>query len=293
MTAVVVRDGEIVPPDAAHVSVFDRGFLYGDSVYEVVRTYGGRPFALGEHLDRLERSAAMIGMSLPIPKRMFAEEVRLGLDAAGNAESYVRIVVTRGGGPVGLDPALAVGALRVVLVLPLPVQAAANYGSGVAVAIVRPGPRAGLLPVSDAGTAKTGNYLPNVLALRDAKARGAYEAFLVDADGRVLEGSSSNVFCVKAERIRTPPPSIGILEGITRRHVIRVARARGHEVLEGDVRVLDLFSADEVFLTSSLREVVPVTRIDDQPVGEGTPGKMAKELLAAFRESAAREAARQ
>jgi branched-chain amino acid aminotransferase len=168
------------------------------------------------------------------------------------------------------------------------VQPASNYAEGVTVALIQPGPRAGLLPVGELGTAKTGNYLPNVLAVRDARARGAYEAFLVDPAGHVWEGASSNVFCVKDGRIRTPPLSTGILEGITRRHVLRIAQVRGHEGVEADVSVDDLFRSDEVFLTSTLREVVPVTRIDGHSIGDGRPGPVARELLAAFREEVSR-----
>lgn len=286
--SAVVQNGEIVSPETATVSVFDRGFLYGDSVYEVVRTYGGKPFALAEHLERLERSAAMIGLTLPVDRETFAEEVRRGFEAAKEPEAYVRIVVTRGAGPIGLDPALADTPLRVVIVLPLPQQPAAQYEEGVSVILVRPGPRAGLLPVSVSGTAKTGNYLPNVLAVRDARARGGYEALLLDGEGRVWEGASSNVFCVKDGRIHTPPLSAGILEGITRRHTIWIARALGMNVDEGDVFVSDLAEADEVFLTSTLREIVPVTRVDDRPVGSGRPGPVARALLEAFRREARR-----
>lgn len=283
----VVLDGVVVGPEAARVSVFDRGFLYGDSVYEVVRTYGGRPWALDEHLERLERSSEMIGMTLPFSRETIAGDVYRGLAAAGEADAYIRIVVTRGAGPIGLDPALAKGPVRVVLVLPLPVQPEAQYTQGVAIVLVQPGPRAGLLPVGESGTAKTGNYLPNVLALREAKAKGGYEAVLVDSNGLVSEGASSNVFCVSQRVIRTPRLVTGVLEGITRRHVMRIARDKGWTVDESDVYANDLKKADEVFLTSTMREVVPVTRVDGAPVADGTPGPTAKELRIGLRAEAA------
>lgn len=288
MTAVVVVDGAVVAPEAAKVSVFDRGFLYGDSVYEVIRTYGGRPWALEEHLGRLERSAEMIGMRLPVSQDTLREEVHRGLEAAGEPEAYVRIVVTRGAGPIGLDPALAERPVRIVLVLPLVPQPVAQYADGVSVVLVEPGPRAGLLPVSESGTAKTGNYLPNVLAVRDARAKGGYEALLLDPSGRVWEGASSNVFIVRGGALRTPPLTAGILEGITRRHVIRIARARGRVVEEADVTRDDVVGAEEVFLTSTLREIVPVVRIDGRPVSDGRPGPVARELLDAFHEEVRR-----
>ena len=228
----------------------------------------------------------MIGMTLPVARETLADEVARGIEASKEPEAYVRIVVTRGAGPIGLDPALAEHPVRLVLVLPLSPQPAAQYADGVSVVLVQPGPRAGMLPVSETGTAKTGNYLPNVLAVRDARARGGYEAFLLDPTGRVWEGASSNVFVVQGGRVRTPPLTAGILEGITRRHVMEIARRQGRAVEEVDVFAADLFAADEVFLTSTLREIVPVTRIDGKEIGGGRPGPVARELLEAFRKEA-------
>ena len=186
-------DGVIHAPDEAKVSVYDRGFLYGDSVFETVRTYAGEPFALDEHITRLERSARRVGITLPIAPADLAMEVRLALRAARNAESSARIMITRGSGPVGLDPALAGTPLRVILVEPLAVPAASLYRDGARVITVRT-ERAG----DAAHGAKVGNYLASLLALQRARIAGAHEALILDAGGRVVEGTTSNVFLVRA-----------------------------------------------------------------------------------------------
>src|SRR5262245_57945268 len=199
MTRIASIDGALFPPGEAKVSVYDRGFLYGDSVFETIRTYGGEPFALGEHMARLERSAERVGIVMPIPPADFAMEIRRAVRAARNPESYARAMLTRGSGPVGLDPALAAAPLRVVLVEPLTPPPAAWYRDGIAVVTVRT-ERAG-----DAaqGGAKVGNYLASLLALKAAKAAGAQEALIVDTAGRVIEGTTSNVFLVRGGEIVT------------------------------------------------------------------------------------------
>ncbi|MBI5478685.1 MAG: aminotransferase class IV [Deltaproteobacteria bacterium] len=278
MPTRVFLDGEVVPAGKARVSVFDRGFLYGDSVYEVLRTFGGAPFALGEHLDRLDHSGA--GLRLPLPPRVAIEAaVRVTLAAAGNAESYVRVMVTRGSGPIGLDPALGDRPVLIVIVRELELPDARLYRDGAEVALVsvwRNHPRA-LDPAI-----KSGNYLNNILALAEARGRGAYEALLRDAEGFITEGSSSSLFVVTAGTLQTPPLGAGILDGITRRHVIRLARSRGLVAEERPLRPADLTGADEAFICSSLRSVLPVTRVDGVPLGAGRPGPVTLALAAAY-----------
>jgi branched-chain amino acid aminotransferase len=282
MATRVFLDGEVVLPEAAKVSVFDRGFLYGDSVYEVLRTFEGRPFALVEHLERLGRSGAGLRLPLPAPAAIDAA-VRATLAAAGNAESYVRVVVTRGSGPIGLDPALGQRPALIVIVRELELPAPSLYrdGAGVAlVSVLRNHPRA-LDPAI-----KSGNYLNNILALAEARSRGAYEALLRDADGFITEGSSSNFFVVRAGALATPPLAAGILDGITRRHLIELARSRGLVVEERPLRPADLAGADEAFISSSLRSVLPVTRVDGASVGAGRPGPITLALAAAYQDHA-------
>lgn len=269
------------------MSVFDRGFLYGDSVYEVLRTFGGRPFALPEHLDRLARSAAGLVLPLP-PLDVIGAAVRETLSAAGNEESYVRVVVTRGVGPIGLDPALGdrPGLIVIVAELELPDERLYREGAEVAlVSVWRNHPRA-LDPAI-----KSGNYLNNILALAEARRRGAYEALLRDADGTITEGASSNLFVLSRGRLRTPPLAVGILDGITRRHVMALARARGVRVEEVALRPADVQGAEEAFITSSIRGVMPVVRVDGVAVGTGRPGPATLALSADYLADARRTAA--
>ncbi len=296
MPTVVNLDGTLVRPSEARVSVFDRGFLYGDSVYEVIRTYGGRPFELEAHLARLRHSAGRIGL---VPKwdaaRSAAEigrtlEAARGVDAPDPAaapwnvgERYVRLVMTRGAGEIGLDPALAVDPVALVIVQPVHGPPARAYADGVAAAFV--GVRRASPDAIDP-TAKTGAHLPNVLAVREAREKGAHEALLLDERGAVVEGSSSNVFAVRGGRVTTPPLAAGILEGVTRGVVLRLARELGVAAEEAPLRPEDLEGADEVFITSTVREIVPVTRLGERTVGAGRPGPVTRRLHDAFRRRA-------
>jgi branched-chain amino acid aminotransferase len=276
---LVSIDGAHVAPDAAHVSVYDRGFLYGDSVFETIRTYGGQPFALADHMARLARSAARVGIDMPLSPADFAMEIRLAVRAAQNPESYARAMLTRGSGPVGLDPNLAQKPLRVILVEPLVPLPAATYRDGIGVITIRTA-REG-----DAarGSAKIGNYLGSLLALREAHAKGAAEALLLDADGHVVEGTTSNVFAVRKGVVATPPDDAGLLLGITRAHLIELCAELGMTVDRSPLSPADLAGAAEVFVCSSIREIVPVVRVDGRVVGGGSPGPVTQRLHAAFR----------
>jgi branched-chain amino acid aminotransferase len=295
MSILVNLDGALVPAADAKISVLDRGFLYGDSVYEVIRTYGGRPFELEHHLARLAHSAERIGLAPRWNAARTAAEIARTLDAARAAgapppdpdaapwnagEWYARVVMTRGAGEIGLDPALAVDPRAVVIVQPLHAPPARAYAEGVAAAIV--GVRRASPEAVDP-TAKTGAHLPHVLAVREARTAGAHEALLLDDHGFVTEGSSSNVFAVSGGRLRTPPVAAGILEGVTRAVVLRLAREAGVPVDELAIRPDDLEAADEVFITSTMREILPVTRLGVRPVGPGRPGAVTERLHRAFR----------
>lgn len=280
MPRAVSINGSITPPESAQVSVYDRGFLYGDGVFETLRTYRGAAFALEEHIERLAASARSIGIELPVSQRVLEREVTEVLRAAGNPESYVRVMVTRGQGPLGLDPDLATVPLRVILVEPLSPIAAAIYREGVAAVTARTERAADAAP-----GAKVTNYLASMLALHRAKASGAHEALLLDAEGFILEGTTSNFFLVIDGELLTAPKGL-ILAGITRARVIALADPLGLRVRYGAIGRNDLASATEAFLTSSLREVVPVTRVDATPIGAATPGLVTRRLHRAFREHA-------
>ncbi len=280
-------EGKLLPPEQASVSVLDRGFLYGDSVYEVVRTYAGRPFELTRHLQRMERSAARIGLSLP-PRAEIERELSRTLEAAQNSESYARIIVTRGDGQFGLAPQLAGEAHRlIVIVRPLQLPAAEKYESGLQMAIARTRRNS---PLSLDPALKTGNYLNNILALREAVDAGADDAILLDLSGRVTEATTSNVFFVQRGVLVTPPLQLGMLEGVTRAVVIELARGEGILVREEPHGPEALAAADEVFVSSTLREIMAVTSLvylessgeQTRPVADGKPGPITRRLRAAF-----------
>jgi branched-chain amino acid aminotransferase len=282
VTRLVMIDGRILGPDDAKVSVYDRGFLYGDAVFEVLRTYSGVPFALDEHLRRLERSAERVAIELPVDVATLRSEIEGAVSAARNEESYVRIMVTRGIGPVAIDPDTAGTPLRVVLVEPVAGPKPEAYSRGIAAVTVR---TKRTVDETTAVGAKVTNYLANVLALREAKGRGAQEALIVDASGQVVEGATSNVFAVQDGRVVTPPESAGILPGITRSRMMAAAEGLGIEVVQTVLRPEDLYRADEVFITSSIRELLPVVRVDDRVVGGGVPGPISRAIHRAFRAS--------
>jgi branched-chain amino acid aminotransferase len=276
-------DGRPMAPDAAKISVFDRGFLYGDSVFETLRTYGGRLFALDRHLARLSRSAERVFIELPVSVEQIGREVQSAVVGAGNAESYVRVTLTRGvGDALGLDPGLSRHPLRVVIVTPLNAPAATVYEQGVAVVTFH---GARVTDDSSASGAKVGNYLTAVLASRAMRAAGAAEALLVDRRGCVVEGATSNVFAVLADgTLVTPPESDGILLGITRETVLEVAAELGIRARLASLALDELKQASEVFVCSSIRELLPVVSIDGHAVGSRKPGPVTLRLLGAFRE---------
>jgi branched-chain amino acid aminotransferase len=275
----VFIDGGVCPPELAKVSVFDRGFLYGDSVYETIGTAYGRLFAARDHLDRLERSAERIGLAVP-PRAEIERAIADTVEAAGNPESRVRVILTRGVGKLDLDPASCSDTRLVVIVFPLGPPTPEMFEKGVAVAIVsvaRNSPRA----IDPA--VKSGNYLNNVLALGEARRRSkAYEAILCAGDGSVAEGSTSNVFAVIGGEVRTPPPEVGILDGITRAKVMGLCGDAGIPLAERRLSPDELRGADEAFITSATRGVLPVTTIDERPVGGGAPGPVTRRLMALY-----------
>lgn len=274
MNAWVWLRGAVVPANEAKISVLDRGFLYGDSVYEVVRTFGGKPFRLAEHLDRLARSAA--GLVLALPERGVIEQAIAALlaHAGSTGDFYLRVVVTRGTGQLGLDPALAGEPALMLLLQPVHPPPAEAYRDGVAVVLSS---RSRSSP-----TLKTGNYLESVMATREARLVGAHEALVRDGVGRITEGSSSNVFLVAGGRLRTPPIHAGLLPGITRAAVIELCQGAGLAVDEVHLWPTDLELAEEMFLTSSIRGVLPVTRCGAHTVGDGRPGPITKQVMTLY-----------
>ncbi|MGC4063572.1 MAG: aminotransferase class IV [Polyangiaceae bacterium] len=279
MGTLVMINGAVFAPEAAKISVFDRGLLYGNSVFETLGTYRGRPFALREHLERLRRSAELVFIEFPVSQRDFATEIRRAIREAGNDESYVRVIVTRGSGDLGLDPALAVAPQRIVIVTPLHRPAQVAYDEGVKAITYR---TQRSTDETAAVGAKVGNYLVAVLAMKEAKATGANEALIVDRSGRLVEGATSNLFLVRGGVVTTPPESAGILPGITRRFVLEAATEEGIPVEFACPDVSQLWSAEEVFITSSIRQLLAITHVDGRAIGSAQPGPIYVRLLRRF-----------
>lgn len=281
MGRLAVIDGVRFAAEQAKISVYDRGFLYGDSVFETVRTYGGELFALDEHLERLVSSAEKMAIDLPVTAAQLADEACAAVRDAGNPESFARIVITRGTGPIGLDTVGVEGPARVILVEPLRMPPAVHYQEGLSATCVQ------TIRASDAvHSAKLSNYLASVMALREARERGSDEVLVVNRDGYVVEGATSNIFVVMDDgTVLTPALGAGVLAGVTRRLVIEVAEQAGVVVDERALTPSELRSeaVREVFLTSSIREIMPIVRVDDATIGEGVPGALTRRLHLGFR----------
>jgi branched-chain amino acid aminotransferase len=282
VTRIVSVDGEIVPPERAVVSVLDRGFLYGDGVFETLRVYGARPFARDEHMARLARSCAAIRIALPVPEETLARELDRAVTASTLTDAYARVTITRGVGErTSLVPSGEQRPTRVILVEPLTPSPRATYASGLR-AITLPWTRAP--EGSPASRAKLLSYVTSLAALDEARARGADDAIFVGADAVVRDASTSNVFLVDDDGVvLTPPEGAGVLAGITRAHVIELARTLGVTVSLVPLVVADLVCSREAFLTSSLREIAPVVSIDGIPIGGGAPGPITRAVHRAYR----------
>ncbi|MBP6831408.1 MAG: aminotransferase class IV family protein [Deltaproteobacteria bacterium] len=280
--AVGLLDGR--PLADGGVSVFDRGFLYGDGVFEVLRTYRSEPWRLEEHLGRLALAARRVGITVPISNARWIAEVRAVLsERPAGSDSVLRLALTRGVGSPGLDPSLATVPTRLTLATPLPALPASLYQRGLSATLTtidRATPREGMLSLSGV---KSSNYQLHILALRDARGRGFDDALLLSSDGALIESTSANVFVVSGLELRTPSLESGPLDGITRAEVLSIARELGVATVCSRLDASDLWTADEVFLTSSVRELVPVVRVDDHEVGDGAPGPLTRRLHAAYR----------
>jgi branched-chain amino acid aminotransferase len=279
MAELINVNGAVTPADRATVPVLDHGFLYGDSVYETIRTYRGAPFLLDRHLDRLASSCRMIRLTPP-PIAEIERETRRTTAEARNGESYIRIMVTRGVGPIGYEHGLCPKPGLFIIVLPLREIPAEHYGKGIAATTGRRrrNPRESLDPAI-----KSCNLLNNVLAHMEAEDAGAKETILLNTRGYLAEGTHTNVFFVKNGVVKTPSLDCGLLPGITRHVILECCAAAGLPHEEGEYPAEALGDADEVFITSTLQEVMPVTRLDGRPVGDGAPGVLTKRLHDLFR----------
>jgi branched-chain amino acid aminotransferase len=276
-------NGKVTPAEEARVSVLDNGFTFGDSVYETLRTYGGRPFALDRHLRRLRRSADRLAIAIPQGDDVFASWLDALLARAANPESYIRFIVTRGLGDISYHFERVQGPTVVMAVKPYEPLPPQTFEEGIAVIVssVRRNAPEALDPAI-----KSCNLLNNILAVREAQARGALEPIMLNQRGEVAEGASSNVFIVKDGTLLTPPLSAGILPGVTREVLLELAPQAGIKAEERVLHPPDLYGADEAFMTSTLKEAAPIRTVDGRPLGSGRAGPVTRRLLAAFREYA-------
>ena len=272
--------GRVGTPEDVTLKVTDNGFVFGDSAYETLRTYGGRPFELGRHLARLRRTIGMLGFDLSKSDAELRAQIDACLEFANNPESYLRVIVSRGVGDMSYrferipEPTIA------IYVKPLDPTSEKLYtlGGAAMISTIRRNPIEALNPAM-----KVSNLLNNAMATREAYAQGAFEAILLNTRGEVAEGAGSNVFMVKDERLLTPPLSCGLLAGITRELTLETAAHEGVPYEERVLHPLDLQNADELFITSTLKELAPMVTLDGSPVGPGKPGPLTLKLLAAYR----------
>jgi len=272
-------DGKVVEGSEARIPVTDHGLLYGDGIFEGIRVYGRRAFRLDLHLARLATSARVIGLAIPGGIEAMREIVLATARAFGSDESYVRLIVTRGEGALGVDPSSCPQPRVLCLVDSVRLFPAEKLEQGLdlATATVRRPPA----DVLDPGV-KSLNYLNNVLAKLDAKRAGADDALILNLAGAVAEASVANVFAAKDGELSTPPPSDGALAGITRRSVLELAAGLGIPARERTLGRVDLLSADEVFLTGTGARIMPVRSLDGRPIGKRAPGPLTEQLTAAF-----------
>ncbi|KPJ64311.1 branched-chain amino acid aminotransferase [candidate division KD3-62 bacterium DG_56] len=282
MSLLVYMDGEYVPQEDAKISVYDHGFLYGDGVFEGIRAYHGRVFKLDEHLDRLYRSAKAIMLEIPLSRKAVRSAVVDVLKRNGLSDGYVRLIVTRGRGDLGLDPRKCTAGPSVVIIADkIALYPKEMYEKGLEVMTVVTRRN---LPEAINPAIKSLNYLNNIVAKLEVTRAHLLEGVMLNHQGFVAEATGDNIFVYRQNRLITPPLSVGILEGITRDTVIDLAREAGVPVGEEVFNQYDLYNADECFLTGTAAEIVPVVKIDGRIIGEGRPGPVTRDLIARFRE---------
>lgn len=281
MGLIIYCAGAFVPEEEAKISVFDHGFLYGDGVFEGIRAYHGRVFKLQEHLKRLYESALSIKLNIGISREDMQEIVLETLRRNNLRDSYIRLVVSRGKGDLGLDPVNCPQAATYCIADQIKIYDSALYEKGLEVKTVatRRNNFDSLSP-----RIKSLNYLNNILGKIEANQAGVVEGIMLNQDGYVAEGTSDNIFIFREGFLITPPLSAGILEGITRNTALELSKQLGIETREELFTRHDLYTAEECFLTGTAAELIPVVSADERVIGTGAPGDVFKKLLAAFRE---------
>ncbi|WP_028400373.1 branched-chain-amino-acid transaminase [Ectobacillus panaciterrae] len=276
----IYLNGEFVPKHEAKVSVYDHGYLYGDGIFEGIRVYSGNVFRLKEHLVRLYESAKSIMLEIPHTLEEMTEIVAETIRRNKLSDGYIRLVVSRGEGNLGLDPASCVRPNVVVIAEQLALFPAEYYETGIPIITVATRRNR---PDVLSPQVKSLNYLNNILVRLEAKLAGVPEALMLNEQGYVAEGSGDNVFIIKGNKLITPPSSAGALEGITRNAIMEIGEKLGYDVREELFTRHDVYVADEVFLTGTAAEVIAVTKVDGRVIGDGKPGTHTNRLLEEFR----------
>lgn len=282
---LVYISGEFVPQSEAKVSVFDHGFLYGDGIFEGLRVYSGNIFKCREHLIRLYESAKSIMLDIPMTIEEIEDAVVETVRINQLHDAYIRLVVSRGKGDLGLDPFSCSLAEVIIIVDQVRLFPPELYEKGLEIVTV---PTRRNTPDALNPKIKSLNYLNNVLVKIEARRAGVLEALMLNHEGYVCEGSGDNIFLVKNGRLLTPPGYLGALEGITRAMVIDLAKEKGYEVAEVPFTRHDVYVADECFLTGTAAEVIPVVSLDSRVIAQGTPGPITQEMIAGFRDAVTR-----
>jgi branched-chain amino acid aminotransferase len=272
-------NGKLVDKDKATVSVFDHGLLYGDGVFEGIRSYGGLVFKLREHIDRLFESAHAITLNMPLTKEGFVRAVISTLKVNKLKDAYIRLVVTRGTGDLGLDPRKCKSPTIIIITDKITLYPEEYYKKGLNIVTV---PTQRNVPEALNPQIKSLNYLNNILAKIEAINSNVEEALMLNSLGLVTECTGDNIFIVKNSTLLTPPAYVGILKGITRDAVISIARKKKIVTLEEVLTRHNLYNADEAFLTGTAAEIIPVVKIDGRPIGDGNPGRITRLLMAKF-----------
>ncbi|UCH37784.1 MAG: branched-chain-amino-acid transaminase [Candidatus Bathyarchaeota archaeon] len=274
---LVYIDGEYYPESQAKVSVFDHGLLYGDGVFEGIRAYNGYVFKLDEHVKRLYESAKAIELRIPLSMNEFKEAILSTIRKNTLQDSYIRVVVTRGRGDLGLDPRKCPKP-TVIIIASYMTPLYEGLNATAVIASTRRNALTALNPMI-----KSLNYLNNILAKIEANKAGTNEAIMLNQNGTISEGTGDNVFIVSGGAVITPPPAAAILKGITRETAIQLAREEMIEVSEREITVHELISADEAFLTGTAAEIAPLVQVDSKAIGDGTPGPVTMRLIERFK----------
>ena len=282
METQIYVNGEFCTRSQAKVSVFDRGFLYGDGLFEGIRAYAGRVFRLDQHIARLYQGAKAIALDPPLSGEELKDVIREGVRRIGGGDCYIRVVVSRGEGDLGLDPRCGRTQATLVVIfdtIRLYPQEVYEEGLEVISCVVRRNAPAALNP-----QVKSLNYLNNILAKIEVGRAGAHEGLMLNQQGYVAEATGDNVFICRDGEMATPPSHAGILEGVTRQVVMELAAEMGFPLRQRDITLYDVYSADECFLTGTAAEIAPVSKVDGREIGDGRPGPITKRLMGRFKE---------